>query len=331
MTVSQNKTVPERIWNILKYILAIALVWFIYSKTNLNDIIDLFRHVSLLWLAVSFLFFCLMTMMKAAQYYILSGRQAPYPRVLSIVVTQNVISNFVATGAGIASYLTMFSVDEGIRLRKAAATFLIAKVGDLIAVWAALLITSLALWREISGLKIAAMIILVMIPLAIGLFLGVIILRQRFVDMAGQLARSSRLDGFSFIQRGLEILQFVAEQDEKYVFGLVQIGAVCSIIYMALTMVWAYASLRAYSVDLSASVVVFVNSWIQLISWLPIQVFGGLGVAETSQVYLYGLFGIPAAQMATVSVGLRVILYLFNLISLLYLPSQTFFRRKNSS
>ena len=138
MTVSQNKTVPERIWNILKYILAIALVWFIYSKTSLNEIVDLFKHVSLLWLAGSFLLFCLMTMMKAAEYYILSGRQTSYPRVLSIVVTQNVISNFIATGAGIASYLTMFSVDEGIRLRKAAATFLIAKVGDLIAVWAAL-------------------------------------------------------------------------------------------------------------------------------------------------------------------------------------------------
>ena len=174
------------------------------------------------------------------------------------------------------------------------------------------------------------MLMLVLIPIAIGLFLGIIILRQRFVDLAGQLARSSRLDGFSFIQRGLEILQFVAEQDEKYVFGLVQIGAICSIIYMALTMLWAYASLRAYSVDLSASIVVFVNSCIELISWLPIQVFGGLGVAETSQVYLYGLFGIPAAQMATVSVGLRVILYLFNLISLLYLPSQAFFRRKYS-
>jgi uncharacterized membrane protein YbhN (UPF0104 family) len=271
-----------------------------------------------------------MTMMKAAQYYMLSGRQASYPRVLSIVVTQNIISNFIATGAGIASYLTMFSVEEGIRLRKAAATFLIAKVGDLIAVWAALLITSLLLWREIPGLKIAAMIMLVMIPLAIGLFLGVIILRQRFVDLAGRLAKSSRLDSFPFIQRGLEILQFVAEQDEKYVFGLVQMGAVCSIIYMALTMLWAYASLRAYSVDLSASVVVFVNSWIQLISWLPIQVFGGLGVAETSQVYLYGIFGTPAAQMATVSVGLRVILYLFNLISLLYIPAQAFFRRKDS-
>ncbi len=331
MAVSQNITLPQQIWNILKYILAIALVWFIYSKTSISEIIDLFKHVSLLWLAISFVLFGLMTMMKAAQYYVLSGRQAPYPRVLSIVVTQNVISNFIATGAGIASYLTMFRVDEGVRLRKAAATFLIAKVGDLIAVWVTLLITSLFLWREIPGLKIATMIMLILIPLAIGLFLGLIILRQRFVDLASHMSKSLRLDGTSFVQRGLEILQFVAEQDEKYVFGLVQIGIVCSIIYMALTMLWAYASLRAYSVDLSASVVVFVNSWIQLISWLPIQVFGGLGVAETSQVYLYGLFGIPAAQMATVSVGLRVILYLFNLISLLYIPSQTFFRRKDSS
>src|SRR5271157_6518960 len=103
------------------------------------------------------------------------------------------------------------------------------------------------------------------------------------------------------------------------VIRLLQAAVICSLIYMTLTMAWTYASLRAFAMIIPASVLIFVNSWIQLISWLPIQVFGGLGVMETSQVYLYGLFGIPAAPMATVSVGLRVILYLFNLISLLYL------------
>ena len=98
---------------------------------------------------------------------------------------------------------------------------------------------------------------------------------------------------------------------------------------MALTFLWVFASLRAFSMVVPASVLVFVNSWIQLISWLPIQVFGGLGVAETSQVYLYGLFGIPVLQMATVSIGLRVSSYLFNLVSLLYVPFQNLFRRKN--
>jgi len=331
MTATQESPLSKRIWNIFKYILAVVLVWFVYSKTSINDIIDLFRRVSFLWLAVSFVLFFLMTMMKAVQYYMLSGRQAPYPRVLSIVIVQNVITNFIATGAGIASYLTMFTVDEGVRLRRAAATFIIAKVGDLVIVWSLLLASSLLLWNGIAVLKFATLAVLIIIPLAIGAFIALIILRHKFVEAMRALVKRLRLVRFSFTQRGLEILQFLAEQKSNMVFGLLKTAVVCSLFYMALTMAWVYASLRAFSLIIPASVLIFVNSWIQLISWLPIQVFGGLGVMETSQVYLYGLFGIPAIQMATISIGLRVTLYLFNLIALLYLPSQTFFRRKNSS
>ncbi len=329
MAEIHETSLPKRIWNILKYVLAIVLVWFIYSKTSISDIIDLFRRVSLLWLAVSFVLFFLMTMMKAAQYYILSGRQASYSRVLSIVVVQNVITNFIATGAGIASYLTMFTVDEGVRLRRAAATFLIAKVGDLAAVWLMLSFASLLLWDRILILRVATLAILAMIPLAIGAFVALIVLRQKFVEALRNVARRLQLGRFSFVQRGLEVLQFLAEQDGRLMLRFLRTAVFCSLVYMALTMAWVYASLRAFLMIIPVSVLVFVNSWIQLISWLPIQVFGGLGVMETSQVYLYGLFGIPAAQMATVSVGLRVTLYLFNLIALLYLPFQTFFRRKD--
>ena len=164
-----------------KILLAIALVGFIYSKTSINEIIDLFKRVFLLWLAGSFVLFCLMTMMKAMQYYMLSGRRTLYRRVLSIVVVQNVVTNFIAAGAGIASYLTMFRVDESIRLRKAAATFIIAKIGDLAAVWCLLFVTSVVLWYQITVLKTAAIVILMMIPLAIGVLSAVIVLRQSFL------------------------------------------------------------------------------------------------------------------------------------------------------
>jgi len=323
-------SLSKRIWNIFKYILAVLLVWFVFSKTSVNDIIDLFRRVSFLWLVISFVLFFLMTMMKAMQYYILSGRQAPYPRVLSIVVVQNAITNFIATGAGIASYLTMFTVDEGVRLRRASATFVIAKIGDLVVVWFMLLVAGFLLRNSISGLGIATLTVLIVIPLAIGAFVALIVLRQKFVEAIRTLADRLQLERFSFTQRGLEVLQFLAEQNGMMVLRLIQTAIICSLVYMALTMAWVYASLRAFSLIVPASVLVFVNSWIQLISWLPIQVFGGLGVAETSQIYLYGLFGIPASQMAAVSVGLRVSSYLFNLVLLLYLPSQALFHRKDS-
>ena len=131
MAKTQETSPSKRIWNIFKYVLAVLLVLFVLSKTSVNDILDLIEHVSLTWLEVSFVLFFLMNMMKAVQYYVLSGRQAPYPRVLSIVVVQHALTSFIATGAGSASYLTMFTVDEGVRLRRAAATFVIAKIGDL--------------------------------------------------------------------------------------------------------------------------------------------------------------------------------------------------------
>ena len=319
------------VWNVTKYILAAALVWFVYSQTSIKDVVDLFEGVSVTWFLGSFVLFFLMTMVKAAQYYLLSGRQTLYKRVLSIVIMQNLIASFVATSAGIASYLTMFRFEENIRLRKSAETFVVSKIGDLAAVWLMLFATSILLWNRILDLRIAAIIILLAIPLAIGGFITVIILRQKFVQATHALMSYLRLDRFAVAQRGLKVLGFLAEQDGNAVLRLLPISMLCSLVYMTLALLWAYTSLRAFSTIIPASVIIFANSWIQLISWLPIQVLGGLGVMETSQVYLYSLFDIPAVRMATVSVGLRVSLYLFNLVSLLYLPIYNLVRRKGSS
>jgi hypothetical protein len=175
MAETRSTHLSKRIWNISKYVLAILLVWFVFSKTSLTDIVDLFKRISLPWLGLSFVLFFLMTMMKALQYHLLSGRQTPYARLLSSVVIQNAITNFIATGAGIASYLTMFTVDEGVGLRRAAATFMIAKIGDLIVVWSLLLISSIFVWGQIFSLGIETLVILTVIPLSIGAFAALVI------------------------------------------------------------------------------------------------------------------------------------------------------------
>jgi uncharacterized membrane protein YbhN (UPF0104 family) len=322
---------PKTIWNISKIVLAIALVWFVLSKTSLADIAILFKQISLTWISVSFVLFCLMTLMKAMQYYLLSGRQTPYLRVLSIVVMQNVVTNFIATGAGIASYLAMFTVDEGIKLRRAAATFIITKIGDLAAVWLMLIVVSAMLWNRIGGLRPAVVAILIVILFAMGAFVSLITRRQWFMQAINALANMLRLTGFPFVQRSLETLRFLTEQNMSGLFSLLRTAVICSLFYMTFTMLWVYANLQAYSMVIPASIVIFVNCWNQLISWIPIQVFGGLGVIETSQIILYGLFGIPVLRMATVSIGLRSNLYFFNLVSLLYPPIYNHVRRKGSS
>jgi uncharacterized membrane protein YbhN (UPF0104 family) len=60
---------------------------------------------------------------------------------------------------------------------------------------------------------------------------------------------------------------------------------------------------------------------------IPIQVFGGLGIYDITNLYLYSLFGFEQAQMAAVIIGIRLIFYLINALVFLYVPIQGWLQR----
>lgn len=317
----------KRGWDAFKIVLAIILVWFVFSKTNLPEVLGLLRQLSPIWLTFSFVLFCALTLVKTYQYYWLTGREASYARVLYVVITQNAISNFIAGGAGIASYLTMLSVDEGVRFRKVLSSFIIVKMGDLLSVWIVLLVTSLLAWSQIGVVRNLVILLLGGILTVVGVFLIAALLRQRFMAFIQKVLYLLGLGEVPFIRRGTETLASFVEQDSGLILRTLLVGLSFSLLYMAITLVWFYANMRAYSLILPFVSVSFVNAFLQLISWIPIQVFGGLGISETSLVFLFGLFGLPAAQIAAVGIGLRVLLYSFTLVVLLYLPMSTLLRR----
>lgn len=321
----------KTVWNILKIVLAILLIWFVFSKTNFPEVAGLVRQLSLPWLVLGLVLFCSLTLLKTFQYYLLTGRQAPYARVLYVVITQNAVSNFIAGGAGIASYLTMLSVDEGVRFRKALSSFIIVKMGDLLAVWAVLFVTALALWPRIEGIRSAVIVLLAAIMAVVIAFLAAVIGRQKFVQFVSALTRALKLDHFSLIGRGVEMLTAIAEQESRLMVRALLTGLVFSLIYMTVTLFWYYSNIRAYSLVFPFVTVSFVNAFLQLISWVPIQVFGGLGVSETSSVFLFGLFGMPAAEIAAMAIGLRAILYGSTLVVLSYLPLSGLLSAKRKS
>ena len=315
----------KRLWTVFKILVALVLVGFVVSKTDVRQMLLLLSQVSLPWLAASFVFFCTLTLIKAFQYYLLTGRQVPYVRVLYVVIVQNAISNFIAGGAGIASYLTMLSIDEGVRLRRAFTSFLIVKVNDMIAVWIVMLVTATVLWSKITVLRSVVVVVLVFILLIVALVLAAVIMRQRFVSLAGRLLHALGLDRFRLAQRGMELAESLASQETSVMLRAFRNSLLLSCLYMAVTLCWFYSNIRTYSLVFPAVVVFFVNAFVQLISWVPIRVFGGLGISETSLVYLFGVFGLPASQMAAMGIGLRLILYGFTLLVLSYLPLSTLF------
>jgi uncharacterized membrane protein YbhN (UPF0104 family) len=126
------------------------------------------------------------------------------------------------------------------------------------------------------------------------------------------------------------MLEALVEQGRSFIFRTIGTAILFSIFYMLVTMVWTYASLRTFSLDVGLMPTVFVNSLLQLISYLPIQIFGGLGLTETSMLYFYGPFDLPQSQLAAVLVGNRLLFYITNLLVLLYLPVSASFRGSSS-
>ena len=104
------------IWKIIKIALAILLISIVISRINLEELVNLGGRISLVWLVASLIMFSLVTMGKALQYYALMNPKVTYPRMLNIVIWQNVVSNLFATGAGIASYMTMLHIEQGVKI-----------------------------------------------------------------------------------------------------------------------------------------------------------------------------------------------------------------------
>ena len=313
------------LWNIAKIILALILVWFVLSKTDLTQLYALRERISLPWLALTLLLYFSLTLLKALQYYFLIGRRVDYPQVLNIVVVQNAISNFIATSAGIASYLALFRVEQGVKVGRAALAFLLAKVGDLISIWLFMLASSLLVWPLVASFHSLILLSLSFIGVAILGFFAAVFLRQKFVSVLAWFVEKLKLSRFGFVNKLMDLLASLAEQEHGFVFRMVGTGIAFSLIYMTVTMLWLYASLQTFSFEIQFLQVVFVNIFMQLISYLPIQVFGGLGVNETTSLYLYGIFNFPQTELAATLIGTRLLFYLTNLVVLLYLPVHTLF------
>lgn len=317
MTDSPKKS---QIWNIAKIILALILVWLVLSKTDLTQLATLHERISAPWLVATLFLYFSLTLLKALQYYFLIGRRVDYPQVLNIVVVQNAISNFIATSAGIASYLALFRVEQGVKVSRAALAFILAKVGDLISIWLFMLVSSLLIWPLVASFHSLILLSLFFIGAAILGFFAAVFLRQKFVSILAWLVEKLKLSRLGFVNKLMDLLASLAEQEHGFVFRMVGTGIAFSLIYMTVTMLWLYASLQTFSFDIQILQVIFVNIFMQLISYLPIQVFGGLGVNETTSLYLYSIFNFPQTELAAILIGTRLLFYLTNLAVLLYLP-----------
>jgi len=251
-----------------------------------------------------------------------------YWQVLNVIVWQNAVSNFFLAGAGIATYITMSRVEHDVRVSQSVVVFLLTKAGDLVAIWLALFISSRLVWTQIDILQTPILILLTGIVVIILIFFLTVLYRQRFVTIMNKIMEWFGLSKIKIVQKGMLYLQSLANLKREKVLNSFVLLLLCSLIYLAVSVTWIYAGLATFHLQMDIAAVLFVSVLIQLVSYFPVYVFGGIGITETSALYFWSFFHISQDVLAPALIGIRVVFYLINLAPLIYLPVYAVIRKQ---
>lgn len=308
----------SRLWTFAKLILALILFWAFFVHVDLAQFFILHKYLSWFWLTLSLVLFFVMMMIKALQYYVFFEDELAYSQMLRVVVLQNLVSNFIASGAGIASLLASLKVEHEVKLRRSSLAFLLVKWGDFFALWCFLLFSIGWVETQDKVLRNVAVGLLFLVGLGWSSALAIVVWRKKLL-LVVRFLRKKLTSEPHLLHRTFALLESVFSQNSlnEGVLGKI---ALVSLIYLFITMVWSYANLRAFSVELSMPVVIFVNIFIQILSNLPVHIFGNLGTMEITSLYLYRLFYPEQAKLVVALLGIRLWFYLNNFLTLLYFP-----------
>ena len=304
--------------SILKFIVGLILFGYVFSQTSLKEIIALLKSIPLLSLIILFLLFILQTMMKALQYWILLKDDTDYFSVLRVIALQNAIANLVSVIAGVASYLTVLKTKQKIYLKQSSTVFITIKAGDLFSIGIFTSISAYFVWEEIIILHEIIILLLSSIFLGIVFLWLLILFKEKLFLAIKRLISSINYSEISIIKKSLAYLEWISKQDHKKLLKTMLKVTLLSIGYLTIGMLYHYSQVKMLNIPIDIWPIIFIISISQILSYLPIHIFGGLGFSEMTELYLFSLFGI-FTNLPAALISLRILAYLFQIIALIWL------------
>ena len=301
-----------------RLLLALVFVVGIVTQTNVQQIIERSRALSVWWVWVAFGLASAMTFLKAWQYFLVLPQGIAYEEVLQVIVEQNLVSNFVANSAGIVSGIAILKTRHRVDLSKSSVAVVIVKVGDLVATALYLLLSTALLWNSVPAWRVIALLIVAGITLGAGVFLLMLLQWKQSVARIKRFAEWLHINQWAVVPKVFTGLEHLSSSQDPILCTAIRVWSV-SFVYLGVSLLLGYTLLRSVGVAVNLWVVFFVVGLLQILSIVPVQIFGGLGVADASAVYLYHLFGLAPDRMSAAVLISRPLFYLLALSQVIWL------------
>ena len=188
MTDAAPAKAGKILWGLGKIFLAFFLLYLVTSKTNIKELKLLKDDVLWGWVIGVFLLTFGLTLMKTLRYYVLLGEQGIYWQIFRITVVQNVVANFAATSAGLASYMALLKQDEDVGFSRSGSIFILTKFGDLFAIGFYFVLSSFLVWDLIEPLHEVTIFLASAILIVLIMFIVFVWWRENIIDTILKLA-----------------------------------------------------------------------------------------------------------------------------------------------
>jgi uncharacterized membrane protein YbhN (UPF0104 family) len=309
----------QKLWRLLKICIAIGLVIVVFAEVDLESVTLLWKRISVSWLLLSALALYASMWCMARRYWMLLGMHISFRELFQVVLYQNVMGNLITTAAGTAWYVGNLRADHNVSVAQGLFSLVLARFGDLL-IWVfTLIVATSVLWRIIPDLHAPIVIVIFLLTTLISGLLVLIASRchlgRILRKVLSLLKLSEKPFAKNFVATLIALTKEVRCESKRSVFAF----GLYSLFIVSAMIVFAYSSLQVFEVRIGVWPVIFVVALTQIVAFVPIQVFGGLGLYDFTYLYLYSLFGVDRSEFAAVVVGLRLSFYLINLTLLLLL------------
>ena len=302
------------LWKLISLGFGIILISWLLLQLEWAETIDIIRNVPLSFLMLGFVCYGFSFYFRARRFRILLPPDKQIDDLFPIVLIHYTALNIIPARLGELSYIYLLKKVNAISPGSSLSSLFMARVFDQIAISVLFFLSSFFAPFPTQRLKIVYMGIGGILMMAIALLIVILIYQESSLRWLQRLLIKFNLQRYHIIQRVIKETEQAANTF-TYLHSkktLLRISGYSFLIWLSIFSV-NYLLLTAFGVQLSFVTILLVSTLIIFLGMFPLQLLGGVGIRETTWVFLVGSLGISKNTAIVSGFGAHIVttLYLF--------------------
>lgn len=298
-------------------IITIVIGYFLLKQTDYKNIFLLFKEINYGYVLISFLFYFLLTFIRALRIKLLVNNKIGINNLFAIVLVNNLVINLLPFRTGELSLPVLLKKYVGVEKREGFLLLFYLRTIDMIIILTSVIIIVLLFSGNIIQFR-GASYISTLLLLAF-LFLALFKI-DKIILIAGKIAQKRNHCGLlNSIVNSVDKLSLIYK---FYKSRMKEISILSILIFITLAFVFGFV-LRAYPIDLSYVDIIMISLIIIVTTSLPVNGIAGIGIVELGISSFLILLGINKNLSVSIAFNYHFIYLMFIIffgsLSFLYL------------